>query len=131
MSHAAIPVLALPQPWGLVSVIFGRNVPSPQTTSRRRTHIAKRSLTLGPRVFPTKKAAWAHIQALLAHWVGRGPVHGEDVLVLRALMARHPYVEEKVGAGIAAVIVRPNPQFKHEPQLAIRRVDGTETAISW
>src|SRR5262249_33601059 len=32
---------------------------------------------------------------------------------------------------IAAVIVRPNPQFKHEPQLAIRRVDGTETAISW
>nr|WP_170181231.1 DCL family protein [Chlorobaculum thiosulfatiphilum] len=88
-------------------------------------------VTLGSYTFPSKTAADKAIREIRDRYEDRVPILEDNAVdVLLGLVANHPQREEKAGAGVAGFFVAQAPEFNTRC-FYVRRVDGTETDISW
>lgn len=88
-------------------------------------------LCIAGRSFPTKKALEEVIRAIVAHYPDNVPVDPDVAEFLLALFAYHREAPQKFGPGIAEIYVRSNLPYYNTRGFWVRRVDGTETDISW
>jgi len=92
-------------------------------------------LQIGSFPFPSKKAARDRIRKILWGSDWNKPLTGEDDALMRALLERHPYYDEKRGAGIAEFYISEKPPDTPgqptNPCFYLRRTDGSATDFSY
>lgn len=81
--------------------------------------------------FPTQAALQARIRGILWSYGVESPVNERDQVFLEALIQRHPRAAQKIGGGIARMVVRQNPVYPQQRGFWIVRTDGTETDVSY
>jgi len=90
---------------------------------RRRFHVAGH-------VFKTQKALIEHVRGIMARATPGKGLEGEDLEFMAALLKRHPDAEAKIGAGVRAIRLEPNPVWD-TLMFVLTRVDGSETDFSY
>lgn len=85
---------------------------------------------LGNEVFKTKDAIADYVRNILHSTRPEQPISGTAGLVIRDLLQLHPSAQEKIGSGIAAIIVRTDRRFKSR-HFHILRIDGTDVDFSY
>ena len=81
--------------------------------------------------FPTKTAVREEIRRRIASYPDNLPMGPADVDFFVELVKLHRQAIQKLGPGVAGVEVRTNPPPYSNRGLWLRRVDGTETDVSW
>ena len=87
-------------------------------------------IEIGPRQFPTQKAAKAHFRALFARYEPGDLVDGSDHEELMELTLRHPRAAEKIGVGVDRFRVILAPGGRARAYELIRR-DRSTTDVSY
>lgn len=59
------------------------------------------------------------------------PLYGRDFDFMMSLIARHPRATEKIGAGVAQIVIRKHPVYHASKTLWIIRKDGTTIDFSY
>jgi Protein of unknown function (DUF3223) len=86
---------------------------------------------LAGEAFRTKTEVVQRIQAILHHTPLGASVHMKDEAVLLDLLASHPHVREKIGAGIARILVHSPALYPHSRGFVIERTDGSRIDFSY
>lgn len=104
---------------------------TPSANARSPEGNASNRVILGDREFASKAAATREFRRILHGATIGTPLQGADAeLVGRLIMdGRHPNAVEKIGPGIAGVIVRPGAY--NTRGFWLQRVDGTEIDFSY
>jgi hypothetical protein len=84
---------------------------------------------IGGRPYPSKEAVRERCRGIISRGVG-AVEDMYDFAFLCDLFGRHPHAEQKVGEGIASIVVRHVPPY-NQPGFYLRRLDGSETDISF
>lgn len=91
--------------------------------------VNREPIRVGLEVFATKAALTRRVRTILHGGVVGRTLDDEEHAFMLALLARHPDVEEKIGAGVASFYIG-TPLFRVRGFL-LRRVDGTQTDFSF
>lgn len=91
--------------------------------------MARRKFVLSGRVFRSGVEVKRYVRDLIARTVQWHSIRGEDGDIMRALIALYPWADEKTGAGILDIYF--GRSSFGGVSLYIRRIDGSETDISW
>lgn len=88
--------------------------------------------TLGGITFDAKTQVGNYVKQLLADAKLNASLSGEKYAVMRDLLNWHPEAQQKIGGGVAAIEVRPTPDFgKNTRGFWLVREDGSETDFSY
>ena len=79
---------------------------------------------IGPRTFPTKKAAGEEVSRILHGSPLNVALSGDEYALIRDLLDLHPNAVEKIGAGVLGISVRDSGEYASRCFHA-HRVDGT------
>jgi hypothetical protein len=79
--------------------------------------------------FPTQKAKTERAQQAVNSNVNGPLTEGRDLNAALALLGTHPEVDDKVGAGVESIEIR--PAMYGTRGFYIQRIDGTGTDFSW
>lgn len=81
--------------------------------------------------FRTKKQIEQHMRAILERTEVGSELQGDDLAFVEALLQHHHRAKQKLGAGIAAIRVDLNTEWKAWKMLTLVRCDGSETDFSY
>lgn len=87
--------------------------------------------TVAGEQFKTKKALIERIRGILYDYPDEAVLNMFDFAFMREVLNMHRSAGIKIGAGVAAIFVRRNPEYKTNRGFWILRVDGTETDFSF
>lgn len=92
---------------------------------------SRKEIIVNNEVFKTKKALQDKVRKILWWYKDGDTVDMFDTPFLIDLFKRHPDADQKIGSGIAEIIVRSNPVYTQTRCFWIIRTDGSETDISY
>lgn len=81
--------------------------------------------------FPSKASLRKRITDILYAYGDGGCLSVEHLKFMIAVLEMHPDALQKIGVGVADMVVRTNPVFRHTRGFWIERVDGTSTDFSY
>ena len=93
--------------------------------------MARRVYVIGEEVLPTKQAVETRVKAILWGADMSTPLPPQDERFMLGLLARHRHVADKIGRGMKAMHVRPNPAYPHQRTFYLERRDGTMVDFSY
>lgn len=93
--------------------------------SKRQTY------TIAGELFTTKAALQARIRGILHRMPDGQLLSLPDFEFMLDVLKRHADYEQKAGAGVAGILVRPNPVYTNTRTFYVVRVDGTTTDFSY
>lgn len=93
--------------------------------------MASKEIIVSGEIFRTKKALQERVRKILWFYRDGDVVDISDSIFLAHLFTRHPDAEQKIGCGIAHIVVRRNPVYTQTQGFWIVRKDGSETDISY
>ena len=91
----------------------------------------RRRYILDGELFTTQAVLKARIQQILWGTVLDAAITPPEQALLAALLQSHPRPAQKIGCGIAQIVVRRNPVYPNQRGFWIVRTDGTETDFSF
>ncbi len=89
------------------------------------------SVEVAGKYFPSKKALQEYIRSIVSAASLGAPLPALEATFLIALVARHPFAEQKLSPGCAAVVVRANPIYPATRTVYLVRPDDSEEDVSW
>lgn len=81
--------------------------------------------------FATQEQVKERVRHILEKYPLGAPFTDGDFTFMRALLDRHPEADRKIGAGVAAIVIRQHPEFRNAVATYLQRTDGTWTDWSW
>lgn len=91
----------------------------------------RQTYTIAGRTFTRKSDLQDYIRAIVARYGDDVPLGIGDAEFMSALLENHPLADAKIGAGVASIVVRRNPQYPSTRGFYLHRVDGSSTDFSW
>lgn len=85
---------------------------------------------LGSEVFKTKESIAEYVRRVLHSSEPERPIEGDVGAVIRDLLQLHPSAQQKIGCGVAAIVVREDRRFKSR-HFHILRTDGSDVDFSY
>lgn len=91
----------------------------------------KLTFTINGERFEKKTDLEDYIRNIVARYKDNQPLDWFDLPFVLDLLGNHAHAENKIGCGVAAIVVRRNPVYRQNRGFVLQRTDGTETDFSW